>query len=148
MAKISPTFLRGALVLSPLVAIAGVLTAQAATAPSAPSPIPGAPVIELRGGEAVHLPGPGGRDIVLRFTRVIRDGECPDQSRCLPAKAPIVEVERVSPMRGPTYRLSPAPYLGAPFVAIDGRFVSFAGLVSTGDDKSISSYTLKLTIAP
>ncbi len=68
--------------------------------------------IEIRGGETVEVPGPGGRMLKLKFTRVIADGRCAT-ARCERAGAPVVEVQAIGATT-PSFRLSPAAHLGAP----------------------------------
>lgn len=110
--------------------------------------------VEIRGGESVQVPGANGRSITLRFTRVISDGRCATARGCARAGSPVVEVQAVG-ANTPTFRMSPAAHLAAPFVPVQGRFVTFGELVSpprelsTADrNPALDSYVLRLTVSP
>ncbi len=110
--------------------------------------------VEIRGGETVEVPGAGGRLIKLRFSRVVADGVCVAPRGCARTGAPVVEIEAVG-AAAPTYRLSPAAHLGAPFVPVQGRFVAFGELVSPPRELStvnrampLDTYVLRLTVTP
>lgn len=110
--------------------------------------------VEIRGGESVSVPGASGRQITLRFSRVISDGRCASANGCPRAGAPVVEVEAVG-AGTPTFRMSPAAHLAAPFVPVQGRFVAFGELVSPPRELSTASrapaldtYVLRLTVSP
>lgn len=110
--------------------------------------------VEIRGGETVEVPGAGGRLIKLRFSRVVADGVCVSPRGCARTGAPVVEIEAVG-AAAPTYRLSPAAHLGAPFVPVQGRFVAFGELVSPPRELStvnrampLDTYVLRLTVTP
>lgn len=109
--------------------------------------------VEIRGGETVEVAGPGGRILKLKFTRVIADGRCAT-ARCERAGAPVVEVQAVGAST-PSFRLSPAAHLGAPFVPVMGRFVTFGELsvpprelTTGGRPVPLDAYVLKLTVTP
>jgi hypothetical protein len=110
--------------------------------------------VEIRGGESVTVPGSNGRPITLRFARVIADGYCVARAGCPRAGSPVVEVEAVG-AGTPTFRMSPAAHLAAPFVPIQGRFVAFGELVSPPRELStanrvpaLEAYLLRLTVTP
>ncbi|MFT3952946.1 MAG: hypothetical protein QM722_00405 [Piscinibacter sp.] len=113
--------------------------------------------IEIRGGETIEVPGADGRAITLKFTRVITDGRCAAPVACPRTTAPVVEIEQVQPARGQAakFRLSPAAHLAAPFVPVQGRFVTFGELVSppreltsAGRPMPLDGYLLRLTVTP
>jgi hypothetical protein len=110
--------------------------------------------VEIRGGETVTVPGANGRPITLKFSRVVTDGRCALAGRCARAGAPVVEVEAVG-AGTPTFRLSPAAHVAAPFVPVQGRFVAFGELVSPPRELStggrlpaLEAYLLRLTVTP
>lgn len=113
--------------------------------------------VEIRGGETVEVPGADGRSITLKFSRVVTDGRCAAPVACPRNAAPVVEIEQVPPARGQSakFRLSPAPHLAAPFVPVQGRFVTFGELVSppreltsAGRPAPLDGYVLRLTVTP
>ncbi|QCI67921.1 hypothetical protein [Phreatobacter stygius] len=111
--------------------------------------------IEIRGGESIEVPGADGRVITLRFTRVINDGRCA-AATCARTGSPVVEIQALgTSARTPTFRLSPAAHLAAPFVPVQGRFVAFGELVSpprelttAGRPTPLGDYVLRLTVTP
>lgn len=110
--------------------------------------------IEIRGGETVDVPGANGRPMRLKFSRVVSDGRCASPRGCERAGAPVVEIEAVG-VQAPTFRLSPAPHLAAPFVPVQGRFVAFGELsappreLSTANRQpALDAYVLRLTVTP
>lgn len=110
--------------------------------------------VAIRGGESVSVPGANGRDITLRFSRVISDGRCARAAGCARAGSPVVEVEAVG-AGTPVFRMSPAAHLAAPFVPVQGRFVAFGELVSPPRELSTASrppaldaYLLRLSVTP
>lgn len=110
--------------------------------------------VEIRGGESVEVPGANGRSITLKFSRVVSDGRCVSARGCERAGSPVVEVEALG-SNGPTFRMSPAAHLAAPFVPVQGRFVSFGELVSPPRELStvsrppaLDAYLLRLTVTP
>ena len=113
--------------------------------------------VEIRGGETIEVPGPNGGHITLKFSRVISDGRCAAPVNCERASAPVVEIEQVHATRGPAarFRLSPAAHLAAPFVPMQGRFITFGELVappreltSAGRPAPLDGYVLRLTVTP
>ncbi|AVO44497.1 hypothetical protein [Phreatobacter cathodiphilus] len=110
--------------------------------------------VEIRGGETVEVTGPNGRAMKLRFSKVVADGQCASPRGCTRTGAPVVEIEAVG-SQAPTFRLSPAAHLGAPFVPVQGRFVAFGELVSPPRELTtanrampLDSYVLRLTVTP
>lgn len=152
---LDPRFLANATMIAAptlmFLAVSAVLLMM--TGPGAAEP-PGNRRVEIRGGESVEVPGANGRSITLRFTRVISDGRCAAPRGCARAGSPIVEIQAVG-AQAPTFRMSPAAHLAAPFVPVQGRFVTFGELVSPPRELStadrhaaLDSYVLRLSVSP
>lgn len=152
---LDPRFLANATMIAAptlmFLAVSAVLLMM--TGPGSAQP-PGNRQVEIRGGESVEVPGASGRSITLRFARVISDGRCASPRGCARAGSPIVEVQAVG-AHAPTFRMSPAAHLAAPFVPVQGRFVTFGELVSPPREftsanrpPALDSYVLRLTVSP
>jgi hypothetical protein len=112
--------------------------------------------IEIRGGHSVEIRDAMGRPVRLTFTRVVSDGTCAPRARDCRPSAPVVELRAdFSGGRAQLYRLSPAAHLAAPVVPVQGRFLTFADLLSPPRDMSsgnrrpgLEAHVLRLTLSP
>jgi hypothetical protein len=112
--------------------------------------------IEIRGGDSVEIRDAMGRPVRLTFTRVVSDGTCAPRARDCRPSAPVVELRAdFSGGRAQLYRLSPAAHLAAPVVPVQGRFLTFADLLSPPRDMSsgnrrpgLEAHVLRLTLSP